>query len=196
MLRLAIAIILFLFSLLSVFPIPARLAWYPAIAVSEFPWIWMIGTALLLIWIFNTGAYKIPAALVAVAAFLLFASPIVRAAIVALDLDRRILTAFNVSTSDLKAPHRKQAFSLVQMISGIGANKVPFTTHEYAIHSGQHLQLNLYPSQIPGVRPCLLMVHGGSWRSGNNSELPDVNSYFAKAGYQVATINYRLAPQF
>jgi acetyl esterase/lipase len=196
MLRLILAIILLLASLLAVFPIPARQAWYPAIAISEFPWIWMIVSAVLMLWIYKTASYKLPAGVITCIAFCLFASPIVRAYTVAKDLDERLLKEFGVSTADLKAPHRDEPFTMTQMISGIGASKIPFTTHEYAVHSGVHLDLNFYPSQIAGVRPCLLMVHGGSWRSGNNSELPDVNCYFAKAGYQVATINYRLAPEY
>ncbi len=196
MLRLILAILLMLFSLLTIFPIPARQAWYPAIAISEFPWIWMIVSALLLFWIYKASPYRVPAAIITCLAFCLFAVPVVGAYKVAADLDERLLKQFNVSTADLKAVHRKTAFSATQMISGIGASKIPFTTHEYAVHSGVPLSLNFYPSQVAGKRPCLLMVHGGSWRSGDNSELPDVNSYFAKAGYQVATINYRLAPEF
>lgn len=196
MLRLILAILLFLFSLLAVLPIPARQAWYPAIAVSEFPWIWSIVCMLLLLWIYKTTAYKVPAAVISVVALCIFGSPVFRAFGVAKNLDERLYSAFGVRSADLQAPHREKAFSITQMISGIGAAKIPFTTHEYAVHDGVHLSLNVYPSQVAGTRPCLLMVHGGSWRSGNNSELPDVNSYFAKAGYQVATINYRLAPQF
>lgn len=196
MLRLVLSVLLFLFSLLSIFPIPARQAWYPAIAVSEFPWVWMILCTILFAWIYKAEPYKMPSFIFTVVAFVLFASPIPRAIIVAKDLDARLMNAFKVSTEDLKAPHRQKAFSVTQMISGIGASKIPFTSHEYAVHAGEHLQLNLYPAQVAGTRPCLLIVHGGSWRSGDNSELPDVNSYFAKAGYQVASINYRLAPNF
>ena len=67
---------------------------------------------------------------------------------------------------------------------------------QYAVHTRVPLTLNLYRTQLQGARPCLLVVHGGSWKSGSNAELPNVNSYFARAGYQVATINYRLAPQY
>lgn len=196
MLRLVLSVSLFMFSLLSISPIPARQAWYPAIAVSEFPWVWMILCAILFVWIYKAEPYKIPSFIFTVVAFILFASPIPRAYLVARDLDARILDAFKVSTNNLKAPHRQKAFTVAQMIRGIGATKIPFSSHEYAVHAGEHLQLNLYPSQVAGLRPCLLMVHGGSWRSGNNSELPEVNSYFAKAGYHVASINYRLAPKF
>ena len=38
-------------------------------------------------------------------------------------------------------------------------------------------------------------MHGGSWAGGDSQQLPELNSELAKAGYQVASINYRLAPQ-
>jgi acetyl esterase/lipase len=39
-------------------------------------------------------------------------------------------------------------------------------------------------------------VHGGSWSSGDSKQLPDLNSYLAQKGYNIAAINYRLAPKF
>lgn len=196
MIRLLLSILLLLFSLLAVLPIPARQLWYAAIAVSEFPWVWLVISFLLLLWVVKVPSFRLPSLLVLMTAMVLFATPIIRAYGIASGLDERLQHAFRVGTGELAAPHRDHAFSLAQMITGIGASKVPFTSYEYAVHSGVHLSLDLYPSQVAGVRPCLLVVHGGSWKSGNNGELPDVNSYFAKAGYQVATINYRLAPEF
>jgi acetyl esterase/lipase len=46
------------------------------------------------------------------------------------------------------------------------------------------------------VRPCVVVVHGGSWKSGDNKQLPELNAYLANAGYHVAAINYRLAPKY
>lgn len=39
------------------------------------------------------------------------------------------------------------------------------------------------------------MIHGGSWRHHDKSQLPALNRYLAARGYIVAAINYRLAPQ-
>ena len=38
-------------------------------------------------------------------------------------------------------------------------------------------------------------MHGGSWAGGDSQQLPELNSELARAGYHVASINYRLAPQ-
>jgi len=39
-----------------------------------------------------------------------------------------------------------------------------------------------------------VVIHGGSWKSGDSQQLPELNSRLAKNGYHVAAINYRLAP--
>jgi len=58
------------------------------------------------------------------------------------------------------------------------------------------MKLDFFPSQITGKCPCVIVVHGGSWSSGDSKQLPDLNHYLAKKGYNVAAINYRLAPKY
>jgi acetyl esterase/lipase len=82
------------------------------------------------------------------------------------------------------------------MLGGRDWKKRRFSTYTYAIKAGEELKLNFYRAKgATGPRPCLLVVHGGSWKSGSNKELPNVNRYFASVGYHVASINYRLAPK-
>jgi acetyl esterase/lipase len=68
--------------------------------------------------------------------------------------------------------------------------QLPFK--EYCYHDT--LRLDFYPSVQPGLRPCVIVVHGGSWAGGNSRQLPELNSVLANNGYHVAAINYRLAP--
>ncbi len=195
MFRLILSILFLLTSLLTICPIPAKQVWYLGIAVSEFPWVWMPGLAALLIWNLAIRRYRFAALLINLISLCLFASPLVRAAIISRDMDKELQAAFGLMPA-LAGPHRSSPFSCAQLISGIGASPVTCTTMQYAVHSGMPLSLNLYPSQLPSVRPCLLVVHGGGWHQSSNAEIPDINCYFAKAGYHVASINYRLAPQF
>lgn len=46
------------------------------------------------------------------------------------------------------------------------------------------------------TRPAIVFVHGGSFRSGSRTspEIVDQANYFARRGYVVASISYRLAP--
>lgn len=193
MIRLILSLLLLLCSLLTVLPIPAKQVWYLAIAVAEFPWVWILASLLLLSWAAVRRACRIPVLIISVVAGYLFCVPVIGAYRLSRGLDGALAAAYGQTKGPLQAPHRAVPFSALQMIGGIGAAKVAFTTHQYAAGGSEH-SLNIYPSQVAGVRPCLVVVHGGSWKSGSNAELPDVNSYFAKAGYQVATINYRLAP--
>lgn len=47
-----------------------------------------------------------------------------------------------------------------------------------------------------GGVPCVIVIHGGSWSSGDSKQLPELNSYLAAKGYNVAAINYRMAPKY
>src|SRR5262249_26300578 len=46
-----------------------------------------------------------------------------------------------------------------------------------------------------GPRPAVLVIHGGSWRSGKRSEMAKFARGFANAGYVVYNVDYRLAPE-
>jgi acetyl esterase/lipase len=46
------------------------------------------------------------------------------------------------------------------------------------------------------VHPCIIVVHGGSWSSGDSKQLPELNSFLAAKGFNVAAINYRMAPKY
>jgi acetyl esterase/lipase len=65
----------------------------------------------------------------------------------------------------------------------------------YAERDGQPLKLDLYrPLQARGPVPGVLVIHGGSWQGGDQTQLAALNSYLAARGYLVAAITYRLAP--
>ncbi len=196
MFRLILILILFLLSLLNFFPVPSKETWYAGIAVPEFPWIFMIVSLLLLVWSFFSIKYRVLSIIIGIITFMILSSPIVRAYMIGSDLDIRLKNSFGIKSEDLKGFHQPKPFSFLQMFTGNGAKKIDFKTYHYATHEGVDLDLNFSPSALPGIRPCLVVVHGGSWKRGNNSEIAAANNYFANAGYQVATLNYRLAPKF
>ena len=196
MIRLILIITLFILSLVNFFPVPSKEIWYAGIAVPEFPWIFMIATLLLLIWSFFSIKLRLPCLIIGSITFVFLSSPIVRSYMIGSNLEKRLETSFGVTSADMTGFHQTKPFSFWQMFTGNGGVKIPFTTYHYALHEGVDLTLNFSPSAIPGIRPCLVVVHGGSWKRGDNSEIAAVNNYFANAGYQVATVNYRLAPKF
>ena len=196
MVRLFLLLILFILSLVNFFPVPTKETWYAGIAVSEFPWIFMLAALLLLTWIFFAKRFRIISFIFGVITLVTLSASVIGAYNVGNDLGKKLENSFGITDADLKGFHQAKPFSFFQMLTGNGARAIPFTTYHYAVHEGVDLTLNFSPSAIEGVRPCLIVVHGGSWRRGDNSEIAAVNNYFANAGYQVATINYRLAPKF
>jgi len=63
----------------------------------------------------------------------------------------------------------------------------------YATRGGQELQYDLYrPMDDAGPRPLVVLVHGGSWRSGERTDLIEWCYDLAAHGYAATTIDYRL----
>jgi acetyl esterase/lipase len=73
-------------------------------------------------------------------------------------------------------------------------------TEVFAVPAGQELKLDFYgPTAIADVRqkprPCVMVIHGGGWDSGDRTQLAAWNARWVGQGYAVAAISYRLAPQ-
>jgi acetyl esterase len=70
----------------------------------------------------------------------------------------------------------------------------------YATTDGQALQADvcLPPDAVspPSARAAIVVVHGGSWRSGDkaNQRMVGICRWLASVGYVAASVNYRLAP--
>lgn len=62
----------------------------------------------------------------------------------------------------------------------------------------QVLKLDLaFSTQRQGTSPCVLLIHGGAWRGGRKDDtfMTAMLFEFAKAGYVVASVQYRLCPK-
>lgn len=55
-------------------------------------------------------------------------------------------------------------------------------------------QSNLLGYSLPGAAPCVVVVHGGGWDSGDRTQLAAFNHWLAERGVAVAAVSYRLAP--
>ncbi len=70
----------------------------------------------------------------------------------------------------------------------------PFKNLEYAKAQGKSLLLDLFvPGNIKEKLPLIVWIHGGGWDSGDKENCPAL--MFAKKGYAVASINYRLTQE-
>ena len=74
--------------------------------------------------------------------------------------------------------------------------KDTFEKHEHLAYGLKSRQrLDLYRTKTPKKqRPLIVFVHGGSWQHGNKRDYLFVGESFAREGYDVAVINYHLAP--
>jgi acetyl esterase/lipase len=194
MIRVGFIWFLFLLSLLAVFKAPVYYLWLVSIIVTEFPWVFIVVLLFLLVWGFGVNKHQLAGAIPGIIALVLFCSPIVRAYNIAGSLKHNFETVFGPGSTKAHNRAIKQPFRFFKMLAGIGERVRP---HVELCYSEQYnLKLDYYAAAITGLRPCVVVVHGGSWSSGNSTQLPELNTYLTKVGYNVASINYRLAPKY
>lgn len=198
-LRLLVALIAFLGSLLTVVRAPTYIAWKLSVAVTE----WGHVLALVALLAFLPGwrksvTGKLSAALAGVA-FVLALSPLARAIPVAASLPNELTSAFgNVSPRTMPgAPARPKPLVFGDIVTRVKSPPVRIDTATYVVRDGKPYEMDLYrPLNLSSLLPVVIMIHGGSWRAGTRSDLPDLNRYLAARGYAVAAISYRFAPRY
>lgn len=189
MIRLGLIIFLLLIALLAIFKAPEYHLWLLAIAVTEFPLVFTAITLLLLFAGFIPQRFQLAGTVIGVVALLLYLSPIAREWIVAKNLKQEMSASLReVDTGELP-------FSLSRLFSGSG-KQLPHQTFVYVTYPDTTMKLDYYHSQVSGKRPCVIIVHGGSWAGGDSQQLPELNTVLATSGYNVASINYRMAPKY
>ncbi|MCC8424509.1 alpha/beta hydrolase [Mucilaginibacter sp. UR6-11] len=189
MTRLLLIILFFLISLLAVFEAPAYYLWLLAIVVAEFPLVFVTISAVLVASGFWLQKHQLAGTVIGVVSVILYLSPIVRAYAVGGTLKDELNTAFSLTGGDAGQP-----FSFSKLF--IPTKDIACKTLTYINYADTALTLNYYPSQVAGKRPCVIVVHGGSWAKGDKAQLPELNSYLARKGYNVVSIDYRMAPKY
>ena len=94
----------------------------------------------------------------------------------------------------------RPAFSLLRLFLGRGPGPVRVTTETFARPDGVDLALDFYAPPFAKDTttrpPCLIVIHGGGWDSGDRTQLAAWNRRWATKGYAVAAVSYRLAPRW
>jgi acetyl esterase/lipase len=132
-------------------------------------------------------------------ATILALTPLLRAIPVARQLPLQLQTAFGVAPSLAVADvsSRPHPLAALDLLFGVNSPVAQYQSLVYANVDGQELPLDFYqPPSSFRPAPCVIVIHGGSWRSGDSQQLAPLNSYLAARGYAVAAINYRLAPRW
>jgi len=188
--RLIINIILFLGSLLCIFVAPTFHLWIASIVVSEFCWIFVLTSMLMLLWSVYGGKLRKLNTTLSLFSLVFFALPIAMALRIGNKLPAELATTFGGNYD----PGTENVFHFTRMFSSTPMMK--YKRIPYAKTDGEELTLDYYQSTIHGTHPCVVVVHGGSWCGGNSQQLPELNSELARHGFQVVSVNYRLAPKY
>lgn len=80
-------------------------------------------------------------------------------------------------------------------INGLTPKKGYSIRHNLAYGLKARQRLDLYISDRKQQKPLILFVHGGAWRHGDKSAYKFVGEAFSRFGYDVAVLNYHLAPE-
>ena len=184
--------------LFTVVPPETTLMWEASVILTEWGhWLGLLSVLLLLRW-YRSWLHGAAAMLTAVGVVLLL-TPLARAYATAGTLTADLHTAFGVpstiSTTD--APPRPQPLVVADLMLGVSAGDVIVDEHVYNVVNGERLTLDLYRPEF-GVesRPVVMVIHGGGWTNGTKREFPSLSRYLAARGYVVASIDYRLAPEW
>ncbi|MCI0696349.1 alpha/beta hydrolase [candidate division KSB1 bacterium] len=198
-LRLSFAILIFSLSLLSVFRAPTNFLWKLAIGATEWGHILAAMALLTLLPGWRRSRKGWIAGVFGIVAAVLSLTPLMRATLVARQLPKQLHAAFIKTTllANDNTPARPEPFVAVDLLRGVDSPEVDFKSLAYSQVACQTLRLDLYQSfSLPRPAPCVIVIHGGSWRSGDSQQLSPLNTYLAARGYVVAAINYRLAPRW
>jgi acetyl esterase/lipase len=190
MLRFITVICLLLISLLAVFCPPGDFLWIPAVIVQAFPLIFVVIILLLLLTGGFKGKYGLFNSMACALALVLFCSPLIRGYSVAKRLNRSLEQSLTPPDSPRMVGFSGNPIQWSQLFS-FGTPAVPSRTLTYDSAGSTPLTLDLYPPQRPGLRPCVIVIHGDTWPGGGSGQLPALNSRLAAQGYVVAAINYR-----
>jgi pectinesterase len=67
----------------------------------------------------------------------------------------------------------------------------------YATYGERKVMLDLYLPKQPSTAkiPCIVVIHGGGWRSGDKTRFAAIAGHLAEQGFAAACIGYRLLPE-
>jgi len=93
-----------------------------------------------------------------------------------------------------RPPCDSEFYRVPGLFSEIDVTEVQYAENFDNFNVIQRLRMDIYdPLDNPeNVRPILVLAHGGSFITGNKSQLEEVCQTFSSMGYVTASINYRL----
>lgn len=169
----------------------STLLWKVAVATTEYGHLLVIfplGLAALS-WLATEGPWRAALLILCGVAIAFLLRPVFTAWRMSADLSRRLTVALGTSAGT------PPVFAFDRLFVHSLTPRRP-DREVYTRADGRELALDFYRSARPAPSPCIVVVHGGGWDSGDSTQLADWNSRWAARGYAVAAVNYRLAPRY
>jgi acetyl esterase/lipase len=138
------------------------------------------------------------AAVLAIAASVLYALPLVQALAAIPRFDAAFAVAgIGVDDTTGHAPMRRRPLAINGLFPGFDSDAVVTRGIPVAAPGGIALHLDVYqPRDGKAGRPILVQIYGGAWQRGTPADDAAFARYFAAHGYVVFAIDYRHAPQW
>ena len=190
MIKLIFSLVLLLLSMLVLFRAPTNFFWLVAVAVTDFPYIPMLLSAFSFYLGDRATRFHWPIIAISSIAFIIFSLPILSGYRQTVTVPSAMNKIFPVQGED----NLPSVFSMFKMFTG--NTTIPYQSFTYKRAGDKDLVADFYPAKNKSMAPLVIVVHGGSWESGDNKQLPELNSFLAAKGFNVAAITYRLAPQY
>lgn len=90
---------------------------------------------------------------------------------------------------------RLRALAFTVLVSGAAACSAPREIQDVSYDARfQRTKLDLYLPDEEGLRPTVMLIHGGAWKYGDKGQMRRMARRLARSGYAVASVNYRLLP--
>ena len=105
--------------------------------------------------------------------------------------------AAQLSALPNRSPQR-DADSVLGFLDAVRAIPSPAALDErriaYRAADGSPLTLRLYRTPTSALRPAVVVIYGGAWRSGDASQAADASRGYVARGYTAVAVDYRHAP--
>lgn len=191
--RFLLALLSFLVSLLVIFPAPTVSLFQLKLGATEFGhWFALFALALVVAGK-RRNFLDSTSVTLAIMAAALFASGSVRGLFYSPTALEEMNSVFPVAADH---PETHGPFSYRAMWTFSQPTPVKTETLEFAFHKKKALSMDFYPAQDNprGNAPCIVLIHGGGWDSGDRKEFTNFSNHLALRGIAVAAMDYRLAP--
>jgi acetyl esterase/lipase len=200
LLRFLAGVFLLALAAMTALPAPHPVLWGASVAATEYGY-WLAIAALLPL--IPTRRQTIAGrlgALCSLFAIPLLVLPVYRARTTGTELQKTFDAEFGKERRQrppASGDPRPEPVVLQELVTPLKIPPVRFEERTFASYENQTLTLDIYhPAYLHDAIPGVVVIHGGGWQRGDNSEFVALNAYLASRDYVVAAINYRLAPRW